>query len=173
MFLSQVFFLFQQKIIAKIKWLIDPTHSELGFRVKHLMITNVSGSFSEYEVVALTENEDFRTAQIYAKIKTATISTNNAQRDQHLRNIDFFDVELYPEICFKSDRIEPVSDDQFILYGNLTMKSVTGPVTLNVKFSGPTTDPWGGRRAGFVITGKVKRSEFGLNFNSVLDSGPK
>ena len=157
--------------MATIKWIIDPTHSELGFKVKHLMITNVSGSFGEYEVEAETEDEDFTTAQISAKIKTASVNTNNVQRDQHLRNNDFFDVDHYPEIIFISENIEPLNDDQFDLHGNLTLRGVTKSITLNVEYSGTTTDPWGGRRAGFVITGIIKRNDFGLQFNTVLDSG--
>lgn len=157
--------------MAKTKWLIDATHSEIGFRVKHLMITNVYGSFSEYEVEVLTEKEDFNMAQIHATIKAGSVSTNNTQRDQHLRNSDFFDIQQYPEINFASERFEQIDDDQFILRGDLTIKGVTNSVSLNVEYSGTTIDPWGGRRAGFVITGKVNRNEFGLSFNTVLDSG--
>ena len=157
--------------MAKIKWTLDPTHSDLGFKIRHLMITNVSGFFGEFEVEVLTDGEDFKTAQVSAKIKTASVSTNNVQRDQHLRNGDFFDVEQYPEILFTSDRVEPIDDENFILHGHLTMKGVTKPVTLNVEYSSTTNDPWGTRRAGFAITGKIKRTDFGLSFNKVLESG--
>ena len=157
--------------MTKTKWLLDRTHSELGFKVKHLMISNVSGSFTEFDVEVLTEDENFNTAEISAKIKSASINTNNMQRDQHLRNSDFFDVEQYPEMLFKSDRIEQIDDDQFIVHGRLTIKGVTKPIELKVEYSGTTIDPWGGRRAGFAITGKIKRSEFGVSFNTILDSG--
>lgn len=157
--------------MAKVKWVIDPTHSELGFKIKHLMISNVSGTFSEYQASVETENENFSTAQIQATIIAASVSTNNKQRDQHLQNVDFFEVEKYPEIIFRSTRIEKLDHEQFIVYGDLTLKGITKPVKLNVEYSGITKDPWGGQRAGFAITGKIVRSEFGLSFNSVLETG--
>jgi polyisoprenoid-binding protein YceI len=157
--------------MAKIKWAIDTIHSELGFRIKHLMITNVSGSFGEYEAEVQTEDEDFSTAQVQAKIKAGSVSTNNNQRDEHLRNGDFFDVDAYPEILFQSERIEASQDDQFVLHGNLTMRGITKPVKLHVEYNGVAKDPWGGRRAGFLVTGKIKRSDFGLSFNTVLETG--
>jgi polyisoprenoid-binding protein YceI len=157
--------------MKKIKWIIDPTHSELGFKIKHLMISNVSGTFSEYEANMETENDDFSTAQIHATIKAASVSTNNKQRDQHLQNGDFFEVEKYPEITFWSTRVEKLDHEQFVVYGDITLKGITKPVKLNVEYSGVTRDPWGGQRAGFTITGKIIRSEFGLSFNSVLETG--
>ena len=157
--------------MAKIKWVIDPTHSEIGFKIKHLMISNVSGSFSEYEANMETENENLSTAQVQVTIKAASVSTNNKQRDQHLQNGDFFEVEKYPEITFRSTRIEKLDHEQFIVYGDLILKGIKKPVKLNVEHSGVTKDPWGGQRAGFTITGKIIRSEFGLSFNSVLETG--
>jgi polyisoprenoid-binding protein YceI len=157
--------------MEKIKWIIDPAHSELGFKIKHLMISHVAGTFSEYEAKMETEDEDFSTAQIHAKINTASISTNNKQRDQHLQNSDFFEVEKYPEIIFGSTRIEKRDHEQFIVYGDLTLKGITKSVQLGVEYSGVTRDPWGGQRAGFTITGKIIRSEFGLSFNPVLETG--
>ena len=157
--------------MKKINWVIDPTHSELGFRIKHLMISNVSGTFNEFEAKMETDNEDLSTARIQATIKAASVSTNNKQRDQHLQNGDFFEVEKYPEISFRSTKVEKLDHEQFIIYGELTLKGITKPVKLNVEYSGVTKDPWGGYRAGFTVTGKITRSEFGLNFNSVLETG--
>ena len=157
--------------MEKIKWVSDPTHSELGFRIKHLMISHVSGSFGEYSAVVETDKEDFTTGQVRATIKSASVNTNNIQRDQHLLNADFFEAEKFPEISFQSSRIEKQDDENFILYGNLTMKGITKPVKLNVEHSGVTKDPWGGQRAGFIVTGKISRSEFGLTFNAVLETG--
>jgi polyisoprenoid-binding protein YceI len=157
--------------MAKTKWIMDPTHSELGFKIKHLMISNVSGTFGEYEAVVETDNEDFSTAQVKATIKAASVNTNNRQRDEHLRNADFFEAEKYPEISFQSDRVEKQDDESFILYGDLTMKGISRPIKLNIEYNGLAKDPWGGQRAGFVVTGKIKRGEFGLSFNSVLDTG--
>jgi polyisoprenoid-binding protein YceI len=153
------------------KWILDPTHSELGFKIKHLMITNVSGSFKDFQVVVDTKNEDFSTAQILATIEMASIFTNNTQRDEHLRNSDFFSVSEFPQLTFKSTGVEIIDGENFEVTGDLTMKGITKPVTLNVEYSGVTKDPWGGERVGFVVTGKIKRSEWGVSFNGLLESG--
>lgn len=157
--------------MATTKWVVDPTHSEIGFKIKHLMITNVSGKFEAFEAEVQTEGEDFATAQIEARIKTSSINTNNLQRDEHLRNSDFFEVEKHPEILFTSTRVEKIDNDNFVLHGNLTLKGTTRPVKLDIEYSGITSDPWGNQRAGFIITGKINRNEFGLNFNAALETG--
>ncbi len=157
--------------MATTKWILDPTHSELGFKIKHLMITNISGSFKNFQAEAKTEGEDFSTAKINVTVDMASITTNNEQRDFHLRNSDFFEVEKHPELKFSSTKIEKADSDSFALYGELTLKGVTKPVKLNVEFSGVTKDPWGGERAGFSLTGKIKRSDWGINFNSLLETG--
>lgn len=157
--------------MATTTWAFDPTHSELGFKIKHLMISNVSGSFKKFEVKVETESDDFTTAQILAKADMSSIYTNNDQRDAHLRNSDFFEVEKYPELVFESTKVEKVNDDTFNLYGDLTMKGITKPVKLQAEYSGLTKDPWGGERVGFVITGKINRSEWGVTFNGVLETG--
>ena len=153
------------------KWLLDPTHSELGFKIKHLMITNVSGIFKNFTAEVETKGEDFSTAQINLSAEMASITTNNEQRDAHLRNADFFEVEKYPELKFKSTRIEKVDNNNFTLNGELTLKGITNPVKLDVEFNGLTKDPWGNEKAGFVVTGKINRSNFGVNFNAVLETG--
>ena len=114
--------------MATTKWEFDPTHSELGFKIKHLMITNVSGSFKKFDVKVQTVNDDFTTAQIEARADMNSISTNNEQRDAHLRNSDFFEVETYPELIFQSTKIEKLDDETFNLHGNLTMKGISKPV---------------------------------------------
>ena len=157
--------------MATTKWILDPTHSELGFKIKHLMISNVSGTFSDLEAEVQTKDEDFSTAQIEAKIKTASINTNNAQRDQHLRTSDFLEAEKYPEIIFKSTRVDKLDNDHFLVHGELNMKGISRPVKLHVEYSGVTKDPWGGQRAGVLITGKINRSEWGVTFNTVLETG--
>ena len=153
------------------KWTLDPTHSELGFKIKHLMITNVSGTFQKFQVDVETQEEDFSSARIDAVVEMESINTNNAQRDEHLRNSDFFEVEKNPQLLFTSTKIEKVSGNDFRLYGNLTLKGVTKPIQLNVEHSGIMKDPWGGQRAGFIVTGKINRSDWGVNFNGVMDSG--
>jgi polyisoprenoid-binding protein YceI len=158
-------------IMATTKWVLDPTHSELGFKIKHLMISSVSGSLKNFQAEVETEGEDFSTAQISLTADLASISTNNEQRDAHLRNSDFFEVEKYPELKFTSTKLEKTDSDTFELFGDLTLKGVTRPVKLNVEFNGVTKDPWGGERAGFVVTGKINRSDWGVNFNGVLETG--
>lgn len=153
------------------KWTLDPTHSELGFKIRHLMITNVSGSITNFQVKAETHGEDFSTAKISLTADMASISTNNAQRDGHLRNADFFEVEKYPEMQFVSTKVEAIDGNTFVVHGDLTLKGITRPTQLNVEYNGVTKDPWGSERAGFSITGKIKRSEWGVNFNTVLETG--
>ena len=157
--------------MTKTKWTFDPIHSELGFKIKHLMITNVPGTFKNFEGLVETEAEDFATATISLKAKMASISTNNEQRDAHLRSPEFFDVEQFPELFFQSTQIEQEDQEHFVLQGNLTIKGLTKPVNLNLEYNGITPDPWGGERAGFSVTGKIKRTDYGMNFNSVLDTG--
>jgi polyisoprenoid-binding protein YceI len=153
------------------KWVIDPAHSEIGFKIRHLMISHVSGNFNAFEAEVETEGEDFTTAKIQAGIQAASINTNNLQRDEHLRSSDFFEVENYPEILFTSTKVEKTGDATFLLHGNLTLKGITRPLQLNVEYSGVTKDPWGGQRAGFVLSGKINRSEWGVTFNTVLETG--
>lgn len=157
--------------MAKTKWILDPTHSDLGFKIRHLMIANVSGSFKEFNVELETEGADFSTADVNATASIASIFTNNEQRDAHLRNSDFFEVENYPELTFKSTQVKRIDNESFKIFGDLNMKGITKPVQLNIEFNGLTKDPWGNQRAGFAVTGKINRSEWGLNFNTVLEAG--
>ena len=153
------------------KWTLDPTHSELGFKIKHLMITNVKGSFKDFQAEVQTKGEDFSTAQINVAAEMSSITTNNEQRDAHLRTSDFFEVDQFPQLKFKSTGIDKVDSDTFTLHGELTLKGITKAVKLNVEINGVTKDPWGGERAGFVVSGKIKRSEWGVTFNSPLETG--
>lgn len=157
--------------MTKTKWLLDATHSELGFKIKHLMITNVSGGFKNFSGEVETNGEDFTSATISLGAEIASISTNNEQRDAHLLASDFFEADVYPTLTFDSTKIERISSDEFTLLGELTMKGITKPVKLHVEYSGLTKDPWGGERAGFLVTGKINRSEWGLNFNAALETG--
>jgi len=153
------------------KWTLDPTHSDLGFKIKHLMISNVSGSFKDFQAEVQTKGEDFSTAQINVAAEMASLSTNNEQRDAHLRTSDFFEVDKFPQLKFKSTRVDKVDNDTLVLHGELTLKGITKAVKLNVEINGVAKDPWGGERAGFVVTGKIKRSEWGVTFNSALETG--
>jgi polyisoprenoid-binding protein YceI len=150
---------------------IDAAHSEITFKVKHLMITNVTGSFTKFDATIESANDDFSDAVITFEADTASISTNNEQRDGHLKSDDFFAAEKYPSIKFTSTEFKKISSNDYTLTGNLTAKDVTKPVTLSVEFLGLATDPWGQSKAGFEATGKINRSDFGLNWNAALETG--
>ena len=151
------------------KWVLDPAHSELYFKVKHLMITNVKGSFASFS--ATIDGEDFEKSKIAVTIDAASISTNNKDRDAHLKSGDFFDTEKYPEITFVSISFDKEEDDEYILNGDLTIRGVTKPVALKVEFGGTKKDPWGNEKIGFEVKGKFNRTDFGLNWNSALEAG--
>src|SRR5580765_2544203 len=126
------------------KWTLDPSHSELGFKIKHLMITHISGWFRNFTAEMETEDDDFATAHIQVKAAIDSIHTNNEQRDAHLKNADFFEADKFPELAFSSTSVEKADDESYYLYGDLTMKGITKPVKLHIEYSGVTKDPWGG-----------------------------
>jgi len=159
------------KKMATTKWAIDPTHSEIHFKVKHLMITTVTGSFKNFTAAAETASEDFSNAAISFSADTNSVSTGNEQRDGHLQSADFFDAEKFPTLSFASTSYTKKGDDEFALTGNLTIKDVTKPVTLAVEFGGVAKDPWGNTKAGFTLSGKINRKDFGLNWNAVTEAG--
>ena len=150
-------------------WNLDPTHSEITFKVKHLMISNVKGEFKNFS--ATIEGEDFEKAKIKASIATSSVDTNNNDRDTHLKSADFFDVENHKEMEFEGTSFNKVDDDEYKLTGILTIKGVSNEVTLNVEFGGMNKDPWGNEKAGFSLEGKINRKEWGLNWNAALESG--
>ena len=152
-------------------WTFDVSHSKIGFSVTHMMITDVEGQFGEFDGKVMTEGEDFTTVKIDLEIDVNSVNTANEKRDVHLRNEDFFDTAKFPKITFKSTQMEKVGDEKYKLTGDFTMMGVTKPVTLDVIHNGTIKDPWGGTRAGFDITGKIDRTDFGLKYNSVLDAG--
>ena len=156
--------------MATTNWIIDPAHSEIHFKVKHLVITTVTGSFREFsgKVVA---DEDFSNATIEFEATTGSINTNNEQRDSHLKSADFFESEKFPKLTFVSSRLTKKNDDEFELEGNLTIKDVTKTVTLNVEYSGTAKDPWGNIKAGFEVKGKLNRKDFGLTWNALTEAG--
>lgn len=154
-----------------ITWKIDPAHSEIQFRVKHLMITNVTGYFKKFDSIIETETEDFSTAkkiEFSADIKS--IDTNNADRDTHLKSADFFYSEEHPEIKFIGNKYDS-SDDTAKLQGELTIRGITRPISLSVEFGGIVDDPYGQRKAGFTVSGKISRKEFGLVWGAVTEAG--
>ena len=158
--------------MANVKWAVDPMHSEVQFKVKHLMITTVTGYFQKFNIEAETEDEQFTKAnRVVFTADVNSISTNNEQRDTHLRSAEFFDAEQFGEVRFESANYEKVGDDNYKLQGNLTIKGVTKPVTVDVEFGGIVVDPYGQTKAGFTVTGKISRKEFGLTWNAVTEAG--
>ncbi|MCZ2475078.1 YceI family protein [Aquirufa ecclesiirivi] len=157
--------------MANLTWALDPTHSEIQFKVKHLMITNVTGGFTDFNVNAESSDETFSDAKINFTAKASSISTGNEQRDAHLASADFFEADKFENISFNSTGIEKSSDDEFNLLGNLTIKDVTKPVKIHVEFGGVAKDPWGNLKAGFTINTKINRTDFGLNWNAALETG--
>jgi polyisoprenoid-binding protein YceI len=156
--------------MATTTWVIDPTHSEVQFKIKHLVISTVTGSFKKFEGQAVTENDDFEHAQVTFALDVNSIDTNQEQRDEHLRNNDFFDAATYPQITFTSTSLTK-KGDEYKLAGNMTIKDVTKPVTLDVEYGGTATDFYGNEKAGFEISGKINRKEFGLTFHAVTEAG--
>ncbi|WP_443945421.1 YceI family protein [Pedobacter sp. AW1-32] len=156
--------------MATTKWTLDPTHSELQFKVKHLMITTVTGSLKSFSADLSVEGDDFSNLEISFQGDISSIDTGNTDRDNHLKTADFFDAENFPEVAFKSTSVEKDGDD-YTVKGDLTLKGETKPITLKAEFGGTATDPWGNTKAGFTLTGKINRTDFGLVYNATLETG--
>ena len=154
-----------------IKWGLDPMHSEINFKVKHMMIANVTGGFTKFNVNAETNGNDFTGAKVNFTADVNSITTHNEQRDGHLKSGDFFDAEKYPHISFESTGITKQSEETYVMNGNLKIKDVSKPVNLHVNFGGIGKDPYGNTKAGFTLEGKINRKDFGLNWNAALETG--
>lgn len=152
-------------------WTIDGTHTEAGFAVKHLMISTVRGRFGDVQGSISFDPSNLATGSATVTINTASIDTKEAQRDAHLRSADFFDVEKFPTLTFKSRAVQALKGDTFQLVGDLTIKDVTREVVLDVESHGLQNDPWGGERAGFSAHTKINRKDFGLTWNATLEAG--
>ncbi|MFN3968231.1 YceI family protein [Flavobacterium sp.] len=157
--------------MAKAKWAIDPTHSEIGFKVKHMMFTNVSGKFNSFEADIQNEEENFETATINFSAEVNSINTGNDDRDNHLRSADFFDMEKFGKLTFKSTDVKKVNEGEYKISGDLTIKDVTKNITLEAEYSGLMKDPWGNTKIGLALNGKINRKEFGLTWNAALETG--
>ncbi|SHF54438.1 Polyisoprenoid-binding protein YceI [Mariniphaga anaerophila] len=155
----------------KTKWVLDPAHSEILFKVKHLMITNVKGEFRTFSAEAFADGTDFSSADVNVTIDALSVFTNNDDRDAHLRSADFFDVENNKTITFKSLALNRVDDGEFELTGLLTIRGIAKKVTLDVEFGGINKDPWGNKKAGFSLEGKISRKDWNLNWNAALEAG--
>jgi len=152
-------------------WKVDPTHSEILFKVRHMVISTVTGRFERFDGTVETEGDRLETARVEFVIDTASVNTGVADRDNHLRSDDFFNAEKYPQIRFVSTAFKKINDQEYELTGNLTIRDVTRPVQLKVEYGGMVKDPWGNTRAGFVVTGKINRKDFGLKWNMLLETG--
>jgi len=157
--------------MAITKWSLDPTHSEIHFKVRHLMVSWVTGSFKQFNATVETEGDDITTAKVHFTAEIHSISTNNEQRDAHLRTGDFFDAENHPRLTFESNKLEKISDEHYKLYGTLTMRGVSKAVVLNAEYGGIAQDPWGNTRIGVSVSGKINRKDFGVNFSMVSETG--
>jgi len=153
------------------RWELDPSHSELGFRAKHLLIATTKGKFTDYKVTVLSDKADFTDAKIEVIAKVKSIFTDNNDRDNHLRSADFFDAEKYPELKFVGKSVKKVSGNKYKVTGDLTMKNVTKTVTLDMEFGGVVKDTWGNTKAGFTLTGELNRFDYGLAWNKAIETG--
>ena len=156
---------------TKTTWALDPTHSELLFKVKHLMITNVKGEFRSFDATLESIGTEVSKASVTATVQADSIFTNNTDRDNHLRSADFFDVENHRELTFEGSSFTKLDDDNYQLKGNLTIKGITKEISLDVEFGGIAKDPWGNEKAGFSLSGKINRKDWGLNWNAALEAG--
>ncbi len=153
------------------KWTIDPTHSEIQFKIRHLMISNVTGQFTKFQGTVETNGQDFSTAKARFTADVDSISTNNPQRDAHLQNSDFFDGDNHPQLVFVSDKLVKQEDENYEIHGNLTMRGVTKKIILQGDFGGITQDPWGNTRVGFTVNGKLNRMDYGVSFGMLTETG--
>jgi polyisoprenoid-binding protein YceI len=154
------------------KWVIDPMHSEVQFKVKHLVISTVTGFFKSFDGELDTVNDDFEDSEISFALNIDSIDTNQGQRDGHLKSAEFFDAEKFPQITFKSTSFKKTGeDDEFELVGDLTIKGVTKQVTLAAEYGGSTQDFYGNTKAGFEVTGKINRKDFGLTWDGITEAG--
>ena len=156
--------------MATTNWAFDPAHSELQFKVKHLLISTVTGNFKELSG-SVTADDNFDNAQINFETSIDSLSTHNEQRDEHLKSPDFFESATYPKLTFVSTKFDRKSDDTYELEGDLTIKGITKPVTLNVEYNGIAQDPYGNTKAGFELNGKINRKDFGLTWNALTEAG--
>ncbi len=157
--------------MATTTWAFDPAHSELQFKVKHLLISTVTGGFKEFGGSVISSSDQFDDAQINFETSINSLTTNNEQRDEHLKGADFFEADKYPKLNFSSTKFIPKGDGAYTLEGDLTIKGITKPVVLQVDYNGTATDPWGNVKAGFELNGKINRKDFGLTWNAMTEAG--
>ena len=152
-------------------WTIDAAHSGINFSVRHMVVSKVRGRFAKYTGSVQLDESDLTRSVVEAEIDVSSIDTGTPDRDAHLRSADFFDVEKYPTLRYRSQRIEKLAGDRYRVIGELTIRDVTREVPLEVEYGGRAKDPWGNQRAGFVARGSIERKDFGLAWNQVLEAG--
>lgn len=168
------FFVFVSFLIAQNKesvWVADKAHSKIGFAVTHLLITEVEGHFKDFDIKVITSRDDFENASIEFTAKTASIFTDNERRDEHLRSDDFFNSEKFPEMKFVSKSFKKTGKNKYRLTGDLTIRDVTKQITLDVTYNGTVKDPWGNTKAGFQVSGRLNRFDYGLKWNALTELG--
>lgn len=162
---------FSSSVFSQSTWNLDQAHSSIGFSVDHMIISQSVGRFTDFTGTISTEKDDFANAKVSITAKTASIDTDNADRDKHLKSDDFFNAEKYPEMTFVSKSFTKTGEKEYLVTGDLTIRDITKTVELKAKYLGQVTDPWGNLRAGFSATGKVNRFDFGLKWNKLLETG--
>ena len=157
--------------MATTKWNIDPSHSEIQFKVKHMMITNVTGQFNQYRASMESFREDFNDSVISFEADVNSITTYNEQRDSHIKSDDFFNAEKFPLVKFSSTSFKKTGDDKYELTGNITIRDIIKEIKLIAEYGGTMTDPYGQVKAGFELSGKINRKDFNLKWNAVTETG--
>lgn len=157
--------------MATKNWSLDPAHSEIQFKVKHLVISTVTGSFGKFDGKAVTPEDTFENGEINISIEVSSINTNNEQRDGHLKSEDFFDVTKHTDITIKTTSINQVSDDEYDITADFTLRGITKSIKLKGEYGGKAVDGYGNTKVGLEVTGKIDRKDFGLNWNAVIEGG--
>ena len=159
-------------VTTQTKWSLDQSHCEIAFKVRHLMIAHVKGTFKTFDASIYTAGDDFTTADVDLWIDPSSLSTGDSKRDEHLKSPDFFDVMKHKQITFVSSTLgKPDRDRNQELWGELTIAGITKNVKLTVQFGGIVKDPWGNEKAGFTVSGQIRRSDWGLVWNATLETG--
>jgi len=157
--------------MAITKWIVDPVHSDVQFKIKHLVISTITGSFNNFEGGATSDLNNFENAEIHFSLDVNSIDTNQDMRDAHLKSADFFDAEQFPHITFQSNYFHKVKGDNYKLSGLLTLKGITNPIELDAEYGGSERDADGNIRIGFEVAGRISRQEFGLNYMQLTETG--
>ncbi|MCX6284973.1 MAG: YceI family protein [Bacteroidetes bacterium] len=155
----------------KTKWAIDPYHTEILFKIKHLVISTVTGKFEKFDGFVLTDGNDWSDAEVEFSADTDSINTGVGDRDGHLKSADFFDAVNHPKLSYKSTSFKKTGDDEFVMNGEMTIRGTTRPLEMKVSFGGIMVDPYGNTKAGFELSGKLNRKEFGLHWNAITEAG--